>query len=171
MRSRIFSGPIRAATLAAAMGLLAWGAVWSAAREAGQDKPAPRSGAEFQGLIRKDLLDRSPSAEVRPRRNIFIRSGGPAEEPPPAASLQPQAQPPAGPAEPAAEGPEIRYVGCVVTARRTVAIVLVAGQALAVVEGDPLAGMFTVQKVGPEALVLVDAQGQTRTISIRGEKQ
>jgi len=125
-----------------------------------------------QSLIRKDLLKPPRSADVRPKRNIFVRGGGTAVEPgPPANAVRPQAVTPSDQAEPESLGPDIRYVGCVVTPRKTVAIILVDGQALAVAEGDQVAGIFTVQKISPEALDLADPDGQRRTISIGGEKQ
>jgi len=154
----------------AVLGLLAWAALTGIFPAAAQDKPHPSSAPAVGSLIRKDLLGRGRPADVRPRRNIFIRNGGPASEAPPADVSRPIPEPPVSPAQPAAVEPDIRFVGCVVTARKAVAIVLVEGQALAVAEGDRLAEVFTVQKISPEALALVDDQGQTRTISIRGEK-
>jgi hypothetical protein len=125
-----------------------------------------------QSLIRKDLLRPPRSADVRPRRNIFIRGGGTSVEPgPPANAVPPQAVTLSDKAEPESLGPDIRYVGCVITPRRTVAIILLDGQALAVAEGDQVAAIFTVQKISREALDLADPDGQRRTISIGGEKQ
>ena len=157
-------------TVGAVLVLLAWGALAGGFPASGQDKPGPSSGPAVESLIRKDLLGRTRPAEVRPRRNIFIRNGGPVVEAPPAESPRAKPEVPATPGQPEATEPDIRFVGCVLTARQTVAIVIVDGQALAVAEGDRLADVFTVQEISPEALTLVDAQGQTRTISIRGEK-
>jgi hypothetical protein len=125
-----------------------------------------------QSLIRKDLLKQPWPADVRPRRNIFVRGGGTAVEPGPPVKVSPsRADTASDKAEPESIGPDIRYVGCVVTPRKTVAIVLVDGQALAVAEGDQVAAFFVVQKISPEALELADPDGRRRTISITGEKQ
>jgi hypothetical protein len=125
-----------------------------------------------QGLIRKDLLRPPRVADVRPRRNIFVGGGATSVLPgPPSNFVQSQAETPSNESGAESVGPDIRYVGCVVTPRRTVAIILVDGQALAVAEGDQVAAIFTVQKISPQALDLADGDGQRRTISIEGEKQ
>lgn len=121
-------------------------------------------------LIRKDLLVKPRPAEVRPRRNIFIRGGGAAVEPgPPAKVAPPQAETPTDKAVPESAGPVIRYIGFVTTARKIVGLVLVNGQALAVAEGDRVAGDYTVLKISPETLELAGPEGQTKTVSIKGE--
>jgi len=123
-----------------------------------------------QSLIRKDLLVKPRPAEVRPRRNIFVRGGGAAVEPGPPANLAPpQAETPSDKAVPESVGPDIRYIGFVTTARKIVGLVLVNGQALAVAGGDRLAGDYTVLKISPETLELAGPDGQTKTISIKGE--
>lgn len=123
-----------------------------------------------QSLIRKDLLVKPRPAEVRPRRNIFVRGGGAAVEPgPPANVAPPQVETPSDKAVPESVGPDIRYIGFVTTARKIVGLVLVNGQALAVAEGDRVAGDYTVLKISPETLELAGPDGQTKTISIKGE--
>jgi hypothetical protein len=123
-----------------------------------------------QSLIRKDLLLKPRPVEVRPRRNIFVRGGGAVAQPWPAANVvPPQAATPSDKAVAESAGPDIRYIGFVTTAQKIVGLVLVNGQALAVAEGDRVAGDYTVLKISPETLELAGPDGQTITVSIKGE--
>jgi len=168
-KKRCFEKRLKDAAVFGILWFLAGGLVLAGAQDKLGSQDVPSAA---KSLIRKDLLEQRRSADVRPRRNIFVRGGGTTVEPGPPATVGPaQAETPSDKAEPESIGPDIRYVGCVVTPRKTVAIILVDGQALVVAEGDQVAGIFTVQKISPEALDLADPDGQRRTISIGGEKQ
>lgn len=112
------------------------------------------------------LRDRRVSANLRqPTRNPF-RFSSPKPEPPSKSSRErvETALEPAAPVVP--PPPLLTLSGVAQKAGKRTAIISGAGQLYLVGEGDSVAGLYTVVKVDPEAVLLRDASGAEQRLAL-----
>ncbi len=135
-----------------------------------QDKPPPRSP------IRKDLLQIEDSPLSPPLRNIFApqRPGArqAASEPDEGERKTPEeirAEQKRAADEAVPQGYNIRYIGYIHSPERTVAVIIFAGETMAVKPGDMIAEDVTIIKVTPQEIVYRGLDSTTQTVSLEGE--
>jgi hypothetical protein len=160
---RIFS-----AALLAVAGFLAAGGF--PARDEGAKTPQA-------ALVRKDLLARVPAGFEAPRRDIF-RPGQAIAEPEEVVpeDLPEGAAPVPAPVE---EGPDARlpepvpgltYIGYISSPKKTIALVILEGQALAVAEGEEVIPGVKIEKVSPDGIILAGPGALRTTVPLQGEE-
>ena len=143
-------------------------------RQEVQEKSSPKDKPPPTSLIRKDLLQIEDSPLSPPLRNIFAprRSGSrrAAAEPEeierktPEEILIEQQR-----AEAAPQGYNIRYIGYIHSQERTVAVIIFAGETMAVKPGEMIAEDVTIVKVTPLEIVYQGLDSITKTVSLEGE--
>jgi hypothetical protein len=168
---RAFNLLSESAALLLAVGLsMHWG--FSQAEKPTEDKSVQR-------LVRMDLLN-FPQGETSPsKRNIFapaISSARPAVAGVPAAGLpeapfqaEQEGTPAAQEQPPPTLTVNLRYVGFVVSSHRFVALIILEGQAVAVVEGEVVAEGLRIGKITPEEIEIVLPDSSVRKYSLEGE--
>jgi len=139
----------------------------------------PGSPEEAKSFIRKDLLRLRPAESGLPRRNIFSpqSSSGPfssslllvpgeAREGP----GQDEGAPQSGQKQEAAGFAfNLRYMGYIESARRTIALIFLEGQALAVAEGEVIREGIRVGKISPAEIEILLPDSTARKFAIEGE--
>jgi hypothetical protein len=147
-----------------------------------QTNPAPKTAAdkELKSLLRKDLLQVKKKDSAPPKRNIFaprtdfsrpgeaVRPGGPLP------AMDFQAADELAATDETAEAPPVlavnlRYIGFIGSPRRLVALVILEGQAIAVVEGDFVGEGIRIGKVSRQQIEVVLPDSSTRMFSLEGE--
>ncbi len=154
-----------------ALAILASGA--SAGERVGGENKKP----DLAPLVRVDLLKALPPEPAAPIRDIFRPGRAVAASEPavaPEAPAAPDRQEPGleAPPEKAPEEPELdlAYVGYVTSGRKVVALVISAGQALAVAEGEEIVPGLKVEKIGPDRIEVVGPDGKRTSVPIQGEQ-
>ncbi|MBN2206078.1 MAG: hypothetical protein JW742_01620 [Candidatus Aminicenantes bacterium] len=154
----------------------------------GQDAPpaAPAAEARPKSFVRMDLLTRPPREMMPPRRGIFAPSAVDEDSGAAADDAGSPAIPVAGRraiggvavegGEPVAESAafaslSLRYIGFVKSPRAVVGLVLVHGQAMAVMTGDTVADFYRVGAVGPREIEVLSADGSKMTFPLEGEEE
>lgn len=142
------------------------------------DKPPLPEGSER--MLRLDLLERPQEEMVPPRRNIFApgaRLDRPADLPidqnprltaedSGAATAVPEARLVGGPPLPTVN---LRYIGYIESARRMIALVVIEGQAVAVVEEEVVGEGIRIGKITRDEIEIVLPDSSTRLFSLEGE--
>lgn len=131
-------------------------------------KPAPPP------LVRMDLLKIRPADPAAPIRDIFSpgRAVVPAESvavPDIPDGKEPglAGSPEAVPKEPVLD---LVYIGWVTSGRKIVALVILEGQTVAVVEGEEILPGFKVEKIGPDRIEVVGPDGKRTSVPVQGEQ-
>jgi len=144
--------------------------------QAVQEKSSPKAKPQPVSLIRKDLLQLEESPLSPPLRNIFApqRPGArrAASEPEEVEQKTPEeirAEQERAAAETVPQGYNIRYIGYIHSPERTVAVIIFAGEAMAVKPGDMIAEDVTIVKVTPQEIVYQGLDSTTKTVSLEGE--
>jgi hypothetical protein len=132
-----------------------------------------------QRLVRMDLLNFPKGETSPPKRNIFAPASSSAR--PPVAAV-PTAGLPEAPFQseqggtpvsqeqpPATLTVNLRYVGFVVSSDRFVALIILEGQAVAVVEGEVVAEGLRIGKITSEEIEIVLPDSSVRKYSLEGE--
>ncbi len=132
-------------------------------------------------LIRMDLLKRNKQPLKPPLRNIFAPNRGgiqPARPGRPGGADQAEGE---DPDEDAGSTPaedvlpkglarvNLRYIGYVRSAERTIAVIMFQGQPLAVHAGEMIEEGVTIVAITPEELVFQGADNVSRTVALEGE--
>lgn len=153
-------------------------ALLPAAAMSGQDRKisGETSGAGKKSLLRKELLSREPGEAAAPLRDIFrpgsffqphdaLEPGGDAKESSgPGSSDQ-------GTVKAAATVPFILdYIGYVLSSSRTIALIVLDGQAKAVVEGEEILPGVKVARVDPEKIE-IEGPGASKSSFLRQGEQ
>jgi len=131
-----------------------------------------------RSLIRKDLLEREAVPLKPPLRNIFV-PGRPGSQPDGTGvsgsgleediSGEDAAGQDASAGDDLAAVPDLRYIGYISSSERTVAVVIIDGEAMAVKQGDLAADGVTILKITPEEIVFQGHDAVSRTVSLEGE--
>jgi hypothetical protein len=132
---------------------------------------------ENKNLIRMDLLRVKRSELSVPKRNIFSpqtsqRSPLPgvhADLSNPSGAGQEQPQDEAGEA-PQALTVNLRYIGYVLSPRKMIGLVILEGQAMAVVEGEVVSEGVRIGKITAQEIEIILPDSTTRTFSLEGEE-
>ena len=131
-----------------------------------------------QSLIRRDLLEREAEPLRPPLRNIFAprlpgsRSGDSGARGP---GIEGDISDVSAPEQDAAAGEalsavlDLRYIGYVRSTDRTVAVVIIEGETMAVKPGDLVSEGVTIMKITPEEIVYQGPDAVSRTVSLEGE--
>lgn len=131
-----------------------------------------------RSLVRKDLLEREAGPLKPPLRNIFApgRPGsGPDGSGIPGAGTDEDVIGEAAQGQDASAGddlaavPALRYIGYISSSERTVAVVIIDGEAMAVKQGDLAGDGVTIMKITPEEIVFQGYDAVSRTVSLEGE--
>jgi hypothetical protein len=151
--------------------LLAAGFLLAGGSAPGGEAAKPASG----GLVRMDLLSKGAAEIVPPRRDIFRAKPAfaqPGFGAPPAgaeASIpvqpEPEPKPEATVAEPSLD---LTYVGYISSPHRTVALVIIGGQAQAVAEGEEVFPGVKIEKVSREKISLVGPGSKRTVVPLQG---
>jgi hypothetical protein len=168
MRSDIRTGIVVAGLLAA----LAAGEAWSRDRK----KPSPPSKETTGSLLRKDLLAMPPAEAAAPLRDIFRPGSGSLREP--VESIEAHRATPSGQSGNAAPGSMVTpslsfvldYIGYIRSSHKIIALIILDGQARAVVEGEEILPGVKVSKVGPEFLEVSGPSAGKMKFSRQGEE-
>ena len=126
-------------------------------------------------FIRMDLLTEEKKPMPPPKRNIFTKKSGAVFE-----DLSPEEieekidealNTPDSPAqgEDSVSSLNLRYLGYVLSGRKVVGLVVFRGEALAVVEGDPLDEGYTVGRVNPDEIEVLGPDQEPIVFSLEGE--
>jgi|WetSurMetagenome_2_1015567.scaffolds.fasta_scaffold61882_3 hypothetical protein len=139
----------------------------------GGEAAKPASG----GLVRMDLLSKGAAEIVPPRRDIFRAK--PAFAQPGFAAAQavsetsvpappePEPEPEATVSEPSLD---LTYVGYISSPHRTVALVIIQGQAQAVAEGEEILPGVKIEKVSRDKISLVGPGSKRTVVPLQGEE-
>jgi hypothetical protein len=150
-------------------------------RQEVQEKSSPKDKPPPTSLIRKDLLQIEDSPLSPPLRNIFAPqrpgSGRVAAEPEEIERKSPEeiliekerAAIEKQRAEAAPQGYNIRYIGYIHSLERTVAVIIFAGETMAVKPGEMIAEDVTIVKVTPQEIVYQGLDSTTQTVALEGE--
>lgn len=147
---------------------------------AGQERagPAPVSGKEGESLIRKELFHQTSPERGLPRRNIFSprSSSGPFGSSAVQIPGQTQAELSLGEeasAEEKTRPPEfslaLRYIGYIVSARQTIGLIFLDGQAQAVAEGEVIREGIRVGKITSVEIEVIFPDSTTKKFPLEGE--
>jgi hypothetical protein len=158
--------------------VLAVGSSPAQTRSRPPSKPSPAE--EKNSLLRMDLLQLPQGEMTPPQRNIFApgaRISRPVDNLPQGSQMStsddqaldtPDLQ-----AEEAATPPVItvnlRYIGFIESSRRMIALVVLEGQAIAVVEGEVVGEGIRISKITREQVEIVLPDSSTRLFSLEGE--
>ncbi len=145
-----------------------------AAAQAAQNAPEEKEG---QSLIRMDLLRATRAEPAVTKRNIFSpqasqRSPLPAAQGAlsnPSSLGQEQLQ------DDAEEAPQaliidLRYIGYVMSPRKMLGLIILEGQAMAVVEGEVISEGLRIGKITAQEIEIILPDSTTRTFSLEGEE-
>lgn len=141
-------------------------------KKTSEDKGVP-------SLVRLDLLNLPGVQTAPPQRNIFAPANSSARPPVPSAAA-------AGPPDatfgveeggtpvgleqpPPILGINLHYLGFVVSPNKFVALIILEGQAVAVVEGEVVAEGLRIGKITPEEIEIVLPDSSVRKYSLEGE--
>jgi hypothetical protein len=160
------------AALLLAVGLSVHWAFSQAEKKTAEDKSVQR-------LVRADLLNSLKGETSPPKRNIFAPASSSARPPVgavPAAGLPgapfqaEQGGTPVNQEQPPPTLPvNLRYVGFVVSSDRFVALIILEGQAVAVVEGEVVAEGLRIGKITTEEIEIILPDSSVRKYSLEGE--
>ena len=120
-------------------------------------KPGALPEKSAGSLLRKDLLAVAPGAAVSPLRDIFrpgsSRAGlGSAAERPVSPAVSPEESGKGSKGASSSSPFVLDYIGYVRSPHRIIALIILDGQALAVVEGEEILPGVKVDKVGPDEI-------------------
>lgn len=142
----------------------------------GQKKPQKKESEEkgIKSLIRKELLLRGEKKLKPPLRNIFSppNPGGRETEVGPVTTQQ-SPQKVEGFLR---EGPSrlplnVRYIGCIVSPEKVVALIIFRGDALVVEKGEMIGEGVKVGKITPLEIEIIDVSSGIRRYPLEGEKK
>lgn len=165
---------IMAGTLAFiwAAGLLAGAAV-------GQPTDMASGEKEKKSLIRKDLLQAQRGEIGLPKRNIFSPQSSSRSLVNPVFAAPQKSQPGLEEEQSKAHGEEgqtppavtinLRYIGFVESPRRMIGLIILEGQAIAVMEGEVVSEGIRIGKVTAEEIEIIMPDSTTRKFSLEGE--
>jgi len=142
----------------------------------GERPTAPRgraAEARPKRLVRLDLLQPGEPKLLPERRNIFIGSAGSPDadvHPAPGRGRLPGAANP-GEAETTEVKPDIRYIGCVVSPRGIIGLVLVEGSAQSVTPGEAMRPGYTVTRLTRTEVEITGPDGVPKTYSLQGVEE
>jgi hypothetical protein len=128
--------------------------------------------------IRKDLLQRERKGLDPPRRNIFTPQqseyglNSPGEVP--AAGRQPGSRDPADTESQAQETVyrvDIRYIGYIGSEKRTVALIIHNGEAMAVEKGELLSEQVKILDISPQSVEYVGPDSVPNKVFLEGEER
>jgi len=137
----------------------------------------PASEKEGESLIRKELLRQtSPEGEL-PKRNIFSprSSSGPFVSSlaqvtgPGQVGLSPSEEISGEKTSPPQFSLALRYIGYIESARRTIALIFLDGQAQAVAEGEVIREGIRVGRITPAEIEVIFPDSTTKKFSLEGE--
>ncbi len=134
------------------------------------------AGPAGRKLVRTDLLAGAKAEIASPRRDIFraraIFAPPVLQEPEPEASQPPDPEPEEGGRGQAAPEPalDLIYVGYISSHIRTVALVVIEGQAQAVAEGEEIFPGVKIEKVSRERIRLIGPGSKRTDVPLQGEE-
>lgn len=158
--------------------ILAAGSSMAQTRSRPPAKTAPPE--ERESLLRMDLLQLPQGEMTPPQRNIFapgarasrsadvLSQGSQLSEPDNQAGETPVLQA-EGTAAPPLITVNLRYIGFIESSQRIIALVVLEGQAIAVVEGEVVGEGIRIGKISREQVEIVLPDSSTRLFSLEGE--
>jgi len=141
---------------------------------AAAEKPVPKAAVEKRAskIVRLDLLQAGAPKLAPERRNIFTGTGGPAEGPGPTRSgmrIRSGANPKeAGTTEAKLD---LRFIGCVVSPRGIIGLVLIEGTAQSVIQGESLRPGYVVTRLSRKDIEVTGPDGIPKTYSLQGGEE
>ena len=142
-----------------------------------QEKPqkSEPEAVRSESFIRMDLLSGEKKPMPPPKRNIFTQKGNAVFEDLSPEEIQEKIAEAMSRPDSQQEGESemlplnIRYLGYVLSGRKTVGLIVFGGEALAVLEGDMIAEGYTVGRVRPEEIEVLGPDEKPLMFSIEGE--
>ncbi len=136
-------------------------------------------GKGVPNLVRMDLLNSPEFQTTPPQRNIFAPANFSARTPVPSAAaagppnatlgVEEEGTPGGLDQPPPILGVNLRYLGFVVSPHKFVALIILEGQAVAVVEGEVVAEGLRIGKITPEEIEIILPDSSVRKYSLEGE--
>ena len=173
---------MKAHKLLAAVLIFSWATGISAGGAFGQPAQKASADKEKKSLIRKDLLQVQRSEVGVPKRNIFAPQSSFRSPVPTAIEATPSPRPGQGEEQIVTPGQEaqappalninLRYIGFieyVKSSKKMTALIILEGQAIAVVEGEVVGEGVRIGKITPKELEVIMPDATTKKFSLELE--